>query len=209
VGNAKLAVCEQLEQYAVEVQQLEAFVHAPTLGAVMPLLNQAGLGNSLPVNAGAAQSLIDGVRYGGGGLPEITGILNGLSTLSGSSYAANHVYSPTDGTWASQQIIANGNQIAGTQGATLAAYGDLRAHAAALQAIRDRLATATTPKDVQDAQAQIELETTWTTNENAQLVALKATSDMQTDSRQQQASEEATNSLDNQIAQARAAGIIQ
>jgi type IV secretion system protein VirB4 len=165
----------QAQQFQTEAEQLLAFVHDPSLGTAGMMLNQTGLGNSLPVNAYAAQGLINGVHYGNGGIPELSGILSGLSSLSTGAYAANHVYSPTDNLWASQQLIANGNSIAGTQGATLAAYGDLRTHAAALQSIRDKLSTATNPKDVQDLQAQIELETTWSTNQQAQLVALKAT----------------------------------
>jgi type IV secretion system protein VirB5 len=199
----------QGKQYLTETTQLLAFVHNPTIGGAMMLLNAAGLGSSLPNQAAAVQALIWGVKYGQGGVPEIQGILTVLGNLSQQSYAANHVYSPTDGTWASQQLIARGNQIAGTQGAAMATYGDLQSHEAALQALRDRLATASTPKDVQDLQAQIELETTWTNNAQAQLVALKTGYDTQMASREQQQAEETEKSIDNQIAQARAAGVMQ
>ncbi len=107
-------------------------------------------------------------------MPEISGVLSSLSSLTAGAYSANHVYTPTDASWASQELIANANSIAGEQGAAQAAYTDLQAHAAALQALRDHLATASSPKDVQDAQAQIELEQVWTTNEAAQLAAINA-----------------------------------
>ena len=68
----------------------------------------------------------------------------------------------------------NANSIAGEQGAAQAAYTDLRTHAAALQALRDHLTASSRPKDVQDTQAQIELERVWTTNEAAQLTAINA-----------------------------------
>ena len=108
----------------------------------MGLLNIAGLGNSLPVNAYAVLNLVNGRSYGQGGLPEISGVLSSLSSLTAGAYSANHVYTPTDASWASQELISNANSIAGEQGAAQAAYTDLQAHAAALQALRDHLATA-------------------------------------------------------------------
>jgi hypothetical protein len=194
---------QQLQQYSVQLQQytneltmLENWVHNPSLGAAMGLLNIAGLGSSLPVNAYAVLNLVNGRSYGASGLPEISGVLSSLSSLTAGAYAANHVYTPTDASWASQELISNANSIAGEQGAAQAAYADLQAHAAALQALRDHLATASSPKDVQDTQAQIELETTWSTNEAAQLTAINAAYDAQRDSREQQANEELAKDLD-------------
>ena len=172
----------QLQQYANELQMFINFVHYPSLGTAMALLSSAGLGNSLPINPYAVLGLVNGLEYGQGGLPEISGILGSLSGLVGRSYATSHIYTPTDGSWASQEIIARANGIAGEQGAAQATYTDLRTHQAALQALRDHLATASSPKDVQDTQAQIELETTWTTNEAAQLAAISATYAAQSDS---------------------------
>ena len=172
----------QLQQYANELQMFISFVHNPSLGTALALLSAAGLSNSLPVNPYAVLGLVDGLEYGQGGLPEISGILGSLSGFVGSSFATSHVYTPTDGSWNSQQIIARSNGIAGEQGAAQAAYTDLRTHQAALQPLRDHLATASTPKDVQDTQAQIELETTWNTNEAAQLAAISATYQAQSDS---------------------------
>jgi hypothetical protein len=172
---------QQLQQYSVQLQQytneltmLDNWVHNPSLGAAMGLLNIAGLGSSLPVNAYAVLNLVNGRSYGESGLPEISGVLSSLSSLTAGAYSANHVYTPTDGSWASRELVSNANSIAGEQGAAQAAYTDLQAHAAALQALRDHLATASSPKDVQDTQAQIELETTWLTNEAAQLAAVNA-----------------------------------
>jgi hypothetical protein len=172
---------QQLQQYSVQLQQytneltmLQNWVHNPSLGAAMGLLNIAGLGSSLPVNAYAVLNLVNGRSYGESGLPEISGVLSSLSSLTAGAYSANHVYTPTDASWASQELISNANSIAGEQGVAQAAYTDLQAHAAALQALRDHLVTASSPKDVQDTQAQIELETTWSTNEAAQLAAINA-----------------------------------
>ena len=65
----------QLQQYANELQMFVNFVHYPSLGTAMALLSSAGLGNSLPVNPYAVLGLVNGLEYGQGGLPEISGIL--------------------------------------------------------------------------------------------------------------------------------------
>ena len=186
----------QLQQYANELTLLQNWVRSPNLGGAMGLLNIAGLGNSLPVNASAALNLVNGRSYGAGGLPEISGVLSSLSSLTTGAYSANHVYTPTDASWSSQQLITNANSIAGEQGVAQAAYTDLQTHAAALQALRDHLTASSSPKDVQDAQAQIELEQVWTTNEAAQLTAINAAYSAQRDSREEQANEQLAKDLD-------------
>jgi len=164
----------QLQQYTNELTMLQNWVHNPNLGAALGLLNAVGLGNRLPVNAYAVLSLVEGRSYGAGGLPEVTGVLSSLSSLTAGAYSANHVYTPTDASWASQELVANANSIAGEQGSAQAAYTDLQAHAAALQGLRDHLTASSSPKDVQDTQAQIELEQVWTANEATQLTAINA-----------------------------------
>lgn len=186
----------QLQQYTNELTMLENWVHNPSLGGVMGLLNTAGLGNSLPVNSYAVLNLVNGRSYGQGGLPEISGVLSSLSSLTAGAYSANHVYTPTDASWASQQLVTNANSIAGEQGAAQAAYTDLQTHAAALQALRDHLTASSSPKDVQDAQAQIELEQVWTTNEAAQLTAINAAYAAQRDATKQRANEQLAKDLD-------------
>jgi type IV secretion system protein VirB5 len=198
----------QGQQYLTEAEQYLAFVHNPSLGAAMGLLNSAGLGNALPVNPNSMMALVNGFNSGGGSfnLGQISGILGSLSGLAGQSYNANHVYTPTDGSWASQQLVANGDGLAGTQGAALAAYQTLQTHAAALQGLRDHLATATTPKDVQDTQAQIALETTWTDNTNGQLAALQVLAQTQQAERVQRDNEASDRDWDQFLSAAHAAG---
>ena len=199
----------EAQQLATEAQQLIAFVHDPSLGAAVGLLNAAGLGSSLPINPYAVMQITNGIAYGNGGLPEIQGILSGVTNLSTQSYSATHVYTPTDGTMDSQRLIARGNSIAGTQGLAGAAYIDLTTHAAALPALRNDLEAANNPKDVQDAQAEVEMEGTWTANQQAKLTALQLTYAAQQDSREQQSREQVKQSWDDQLTQARAQGIIQ
>jgi hypothetical protein len=180
----------QLQQYANELEMFQNWVRNPSLGGAMGLLNIAGLGSNLPVNASAVLNLVNGRSYGQGGLPEISGVLSSLSSLTAGAYSVNHVYTPTDASWASQELVSNANSIAGEQGAAQAAYTDLQAHAAALQALRDHLTASSSPKDVQDAQAQIELEQVWTVNEAAQLTAVNAAYAAEKDAREQRANEE-------------------
>jgi hypothetical protein len=212
-ATEQLAWTVQVKQYATEAQtleteatQLEAFVHAPNLGAAMGLLNQAGLGNSLPVSPYAVEGLVSGVHYGGGGLPQIQGVLNSLSGFSSSAYATNHVYTPIDGSWASKETIANANSIAGMQGAAQAAVSDYRAHEAALQALEARLQTARTPKDVQDIQAQIAVQQQWIANESGQMQAVNIAYQAQRDSMAQRGHEAVTRSYDDFLKAAKAQG---
>jgi len=104
----------QGQQYLTEATQLAAFVRDPNLGAAMGLLNKAGLGSSLPVNPQAMMSLVNGFSNPGQiGLPQIAGILNQLGQFSNAAYQKNHIYTPTDGSWDSTQLISNANNIAG------------------------------------------------------------------------------------------------
>lgn len=189
----------QGQQYVTEATQLASFVHAPNMGAAMGMLNMAGLGNALPVNPYAAMGLVSGLHYGGGGLPQIQGVFGSLSAFSQSAYTQNHVYTPTDGTWDSQQTITRANSIAGAQGAAQASVNDYQAHQAAFQALRTRLTTATTPKDVQDIQAQIALEQAWFANEQGQMQSISLAYQAQRDSDVQQDNERLKQSFQNFI----------
>jgi hypothetical protein len=189
----------QLQQYALETEEFLALVHNPNLGATMALLNQVGLGTNMPVNPMAAMSLVNGfsgVGRGGNFLGAITGLANEVGAMSGQAYAANHIYSPTDGSWNSQQLIANGNGINATQGTALASYQLLQQHEAAFQDLRGNLATAEDPKDVWDAQGQIELEAAWTANQQASLTALQITATAQDAERQQRDNESLDKGID-------------
>ena len=190
----------QLQQYAAQMQMVENWIRYPSLGAAMGLLNVAGLGDSLPISPYAVLSLTNGLRYGGGGFSSINGIANSLSGFASSAYTENHVYAPTDAKWASAQMTANANSIAGMQGAAQASYADLQKHQAALQALRDQLDTAS-PKAVADLQAEIALETTWTTNAAAQLQAIQAIYAAQNNANMQRGNEKLTQDFANFEAQ--------
>src|SRR5271165_6308460 len=111
----------QLQQYANDLQLFMNFYHNPSLGAAMGIMNGVGLGSIMPFSPYAVMSLVNGFQYGGGGIPQITGLANVLNGLVGSAYTTNHVYTPTDGSWGSQQVIARANGIAGEQGSAMGA----------------------------------------------------------------------------------------
>jgi type IV secretion system protein VirB5 len=187
----------QGQQYLTEATQLAAFVHAPSMGAAMGILNMAGLGNALPASPYAVMGLVSGVRYGGSGLPQIQGVLSSLSGFSSSAFTANNVYTPKDGSFASREAIANANSIAGYQGAAQASVADYQAHQATFNALETRLQTATQPKDVQDIQAQIALQQTWFANEAGQMQAVTAAYTAQRDAMAQRGSEAINRGMDN------------
>lgn len=169
----------QLQQYASELQLFLNFVHNPSLGAALGLLGSIGLTNSLPINPYALMSLMNGLTSPAGGFGQISGLLSALSGLATSSYSANHVYTPTDGSWASGALIGNANSLSGEQGAAAAAYGDLRNHMTVLPALRDHLLAATDTKDVLDASAEVQEEIAWNVNQMAQLQASAITAQAQ------------------------------
>jgi type IV secretion system protein VirB5 len=193
----------QTQQYAQQVRTYMAFAHNPSLGAAMGIINQAGLGNSLPINPMQLQGLTSGSVNS---LQGFAGKLSSLSGLLNSNFAANHVYTPTNGSFGSQQLAASGYGIAGTQAAAQAAYADIRNHLPVIQSLRDRLATAGNPKDVADAQAQLQAETVWTTNLQAELSAISINYQAAQDSREQQSAEALDKDMDAFLATANAQG---
>lgn len=196
----------QAQQYATQAEHLhrtimtyEAFVHDPSLGRAVGLINRAGYGNSLPINLQAVQSLASGQQ-------SLNGLLGKLGQLANTNYSANHIYSPTDGSWNSQQLIANGNAIASVQGMAQSAYDDLRNHLPIIQALQDRLSSATTPKDVQDAQAALAAEAAWTQNLETSVRAIEVNYRASADSRIQRDNESLTKGIDSFLAEAAARG---
>src|SRR5271170_1342629 len=181
----------QLQQYANELTMLENWVHNPNLGQVGALLNITGVQNSLPINSSAVFGLLQGgASFTSGGITAITGKLGQLSTIVNTSYSANHIYTPASTDWASQQLTTNANSIAGEQGLAAVTYDDLVSHANAINGMRTLLNADSSPKDVADATAQLQLESVWTQNEAAQLQAASAMYSAQRDSREEQANEQ-------------------
>lgn len=215
IGQTINLLKQQVQSYAAQLQQLQqaaqqvewtvntfnSLVAHPNLGAVMGLMNQLGIQDPLPVNPYAVQGLINGT----GG---INGALGALSTLSTGAYNTNHVYTPTDGSWNSQQMIANANGIAGAQGIAQQVYQQMGQHFAVLSGLRQDLLAATTPAEREHVMGQIQAEQAWTQNAQGQLQAANIMLIAAKDSRAQQDDEQLTKGFDDQISQAKALGYI-
>jgi hypothetical protein len=170
----------QLQQYAQEIQTFLSLAHAP-LAALTQLMEQGDLGNSLPVNPQSALNLVQGWRYGSGGFGQLAGLLNQLTGYSGYAYQQNHLFTPTDGSFESQQIMDRANGIAGTQGAMEAAYADDRTHEAALPPLRAQMLQAPTTKDALDMGNQMQSEIAWNVNQLSQQQAIATMAELQRD----------------------------
>jgi hypothetical protein len=193
----------QGQQYANEVQMFINWVHDPTLGGALGLLNYAGLGTLLPVNPMALLGVVNGLSSAASGnlsFGGLAGILGSLSGFASQALATNHIYTTVDASWDSQQINAGAASIAGTQGIAATTNLSLQQHLAAQPALRDHLLSASSPKDVQDATAEIDLETTWEMNQIGQMQTAQLMYLAQQDSRQQRDLEGSTQSIDMFIA---------
>lgn len=203
----QLSWAKQLQQYALQMQQYENqlqlflnFYHNPSLGAAQGILGRVGLGSTLPVNPTSVLGMVNGFQYGGGGLARINGLTSQLSGLISSSWATSHVYTPTDASWTSEQLVARANGIAGAQGAAQSAYGDLASHSDTLPALRDTLLHSTDSKSVADASAQVQTEIAYNTNEAAKLQAIQAAYEAQRDSVIQRDNEKLSQNIEAFIA---------
>jgi hypothetical protein len=194
----------QAQQLATTAQQLqwqinefESFVQSPNLGAAMGLMQQFGITNPLPVNPMAIEGLLNG-----------SGGINGaLSGLANSAHNMNHVYSPTDGSWNSQQLIANGNSIAGSQGLAMAAYQQLADHIPIIQQLRqDLLSAAQDPAQREHVMAQLQVEETWAQNLNGEVQAAALMANEEQAARAQRDNEALDQSIDANLQQAAAQG---
>lgn len=173
----------EISHYMNDAQMLLNLSHHPTLGAAMGLLNQAGLTSSLPFNPMAAMNLINGLSYNQGGFGEVNGLLNTLSGLAGGGYQQSHLYTPTDTSWASAQLVANSNSLAGSQGAAMAAYTDYSNHLGVLPTLRQNAASATNTKDALDTANQLQSEIAWNVNEMGRAQQVATLSQLQQQSR--------------------------
>lgn len=216
IGQTINLLRQQIQAYSVQLQQLQqaamqvqwavntfnSLVAHPNLGAVMGLMNQLGIQDPLPVDPYTVQGLING----SGG---INGALGMLSTLSNSSWSANHVYTPTDDSWQSQQMIANANGIAGAQGIAQQVYQQMGQHFAVLGGLRNDLLAATTPAQREHVMGQIQAEQAWTQNAQGQLQAANIMLVSQHYSQVQQENENMERAIDQTLADAKASGMVQ
>lgn len=187
--------------YAQELQTYLSFVADPSLGRAMGIVNQAGLGNDLPVNPGSMMGIAGGFNSlsNQGGtmhLNQAFGLLGNLSRLTSASYGQNHVYTCTATDPACVDINARANGIAGSMGTTQAQYAAMKAHEGSMQAWRDEMVGVTDPAKRETIMAQLQIEQVWTANNTAQLEASVDQAALQQQSFQQRTIERQRQSAD-------------
>jgi len=187
----------ELQTYATEVEVAANFIHNPSIGAAMGLVNRAGFDNPLPINPEGVLSMINGFGGSLGGLQGAIGKLSQLNGLVSYTFNTNHVYTPTDGLWSSHQLANGATAIAGTQGSAATILQDLQNHIPILQALNERLQTASNMKDVADAQAAIANQAAWATNMQGQLQAIQVAALVQDQNRTQRDNEAISQSFAN------------
>jgi hypothetical protein len=193
----------QAQQYVAEaqtlaqaVQQYNAFVQSPSLGAALGIMGQTGLGNDLPINPASLTGLTSGYSMSLNGL---AGKLAVLSSLSNAAYSQNIVYVCTDQSWSCQQQQQRGFGLAGASGIAQSSYLDLRNHLPVLQALRDQAATATTPAQRENVALALQSETAWNNNLSAQITAAQMQAKTDEGSLTQRANEEMSKSIETTI----------
>lgn len=166
----------ELQTLQTQVQQLQQYVwmgeniiHNPVAGTLQ-LANMVGLTSSLPVNPYAVMALTSG--YGGmNSLPGLLGKASQLGNLVTTSYNNDSIYHCTDNSFACAQSNTRAAASAGTKGIGAQMIADLQNHLPVLQGLQARLATASSPKDLADIQAQIDVQHTYVDSMAAQIGA--------------------------------------
>lgn len=185
----------ELKSLETEVQQLQQWyyigdnlIHSPNLGAVMQLMQAAGISQDLPINPMVVGALVSGI-----GGPQSFGALSGklslLGSLANSNFTRNNLYTCTNNSFECLQSQQKAASIAGVQGISGAVYSDLTNHLNVLAGLRQRLLTASDPKTVADVTAQIAVEQAWVQNQQAQLQSVSLLQAAQQRSDEQSATE--------------------
>lgn len=123
----------------------------------------------------------------------ISGMVTGQSAASGagvSFYNQSHVYTPTDGSVASTQLIANANAIANVQGIAATNLQSIQQRLALLPQLETALSTATSINQVNAINGRIGVEANFVQAQQAQAQNLMVLAAEQDASQRQQAQEE-------------------
>lgn len=178
---------EDIQTVANLAMMVENFIHYPSLGTAMGLMNMAGLDLSLPVDPYAVQNLLTGYS-GVHSITGLTGKLSSLGSLIPGSYDRDHLYSCTDDSFTCAQSQRRANAYAGYKGTLGKLYSDLVEHNPVLDGLRTDM-NAKDPKTVLDATGQATLENAWATEHLAQIQTVNGLAQAQQWIDQQQADE--------------------
>jgi hypothetical protein len=179
---------EDIQMVANLVTMVNNFIHFPSLGTAMGLMNMAGLNLDLPVDPYTVQNLLTGYT-GINNLNSMIGKLSSLGSLINTSYSNDHLYSCDDDSFACLQSQQRANAYSGYKGALGKLYQSLTDHNSVLNGLRTDLNGASDPKTVMDATGQAVLENAWHTSQAAQIEAVNGMAQAQHWIDEQQADE--------------------
>ena len=178
ITNQIKSVTTELQQLQTSVQSYmqwvyigQQLIHDPSLGTFTQLANRLGLDTSIPLNPSAIQGLIAGA----GGMRGLNGIMGKIPLLGGlvnSSYTSNQLYQCQTGDAGCQLSQVSAASRAASNGLATKMLSDISSHMANLQSLRDRAATASDPKTVQDLTLQAGIEQNWLQGAQGQLQAI-------------------------------------
>lgn len=126
-------------------------------------------------------------------VPSLGGLITGQTSATGlgaTFYTQNHIYSPTDGSLASTQLIANGNSIANLQGIATTNLQAIQQRMALLPALEAALSGANSITEVNAINGRIALEANYVQAQQAQAQNLGILAQQQRSSQDQQEKEQ-------------------
>lgn len=126
-------------------------------------------------------------------VPSLGGLITGQTSATGlgaTFYTQNHIYTPTDGSTASTQLIANGNSIANLQGIATTNLQAIQQRMALLPALEAALSGANSITEVNAVNGRIALEANYVQAQQAQAQNLGILAQQQKSSQAQQEKEQ-------------------
>jgi type IV secretion system protein VirB5 len=155
-------------------------------------LNIASLQNPLP-NTSTLGNLVIGISPAQG--------------LGVNFYNQNHIYSPTDGSASSTQLVANGNAIANVQGLATTNLQAIQQRLALLPSLQTSLSSAQSITEVNAINGRIALEANYIQAQQAQAQNLALLAQQQSNSQLQQERESFMKDMTDGEAEMKAAAI--
>lgn len=153
------------------------------------------------LNVGALQNPLPAV-------PALGGLISGQTAATGlgaTFYNQNHIYTPTDSSPASTQLIANANSIASVQGVATSNLQAIQQRMALLPALEAALTGANSITEVNAINGRIGLEANYVQAQQAQAQNLTLLASQQQASQRQQEKEQFVQDMANGQAEMQAA----
>lgn len=138
----------------------------------------------------------------------INGLIGGQTAVTGAGvqfYNQNHIYTPTDGSAASTQLIANANSIANVQGLAATNLQSIQQRLALLAGLETELSSATSITQVDAINGRISLESNYVQAQQAQAQNLAILAQQQQSTQLQQDKEQFVQDMTNGQAEMMAA----